>query len=55
MTLERHVFDFVDNLFVGIRIILHDGENLVIEGCVRGEASVRPHITDVFVMRRVVE
>ena len=41
--------------FVGTSITLPKGKNLVTEGCVMGQASVRPHITDVFVFFRVVK
>ena len=35
------------------RITLHKGKNKVADGCVRRKASVRTHVADVFVIRRV--
>ena len=55
MTVERHVFDFFEYPFVGIWISLNKGKNTVTKGCVRGELSVHPKVTYVFVMRRVVK
>ena len=53
MTLERRVFDFFDYPLVSMRITHHRGKNAVTEGCVRGEAYLRPCVTDFFVIRRV--
>ena len=36
-------------------VTINNGKNTVMEGCARGEASVCSHITDVFVMHRVVK
>ena len=36
LTLERRVFDSVEFIFVGARITIQNGYNLVVEGCVRG-------------------
>ena len=36
-------------------INLQYGKHTVTEGCARGEASVRTHVTDVLIMRRLVE
>ena len=55
MNLERRMFDLVEYPFVGTRITLHVGNNAATEGCVREEASDRPHVTDVFVVHRLVE
>ena len=55
MNLERRVFDLFELPYVGTRITLLVGKNTVTEGCVSGEASVRPCVTDVSVMCRVVE
>ena len=55
MNLERRLFDLYEYPLVGTRITLHGSKNAVTEGCVRGKASVRPHVTDVFAMRRIVE
>ena len=55
MTLERRVFDFFEYPFLSARMTLHNDNNAVAEGCVMGGASVRPHVTGVFLMCRVVE
>ena len=55
MILNGFVFDLFFYTLVYMRITLHNGKNVVMEGCARGEAYLRPHITDVFVMCRVVE
>ena len=36
-------------------ITLLDSKNVVMGQCVRGEASIRSYVNDVFVMLRVVE
>ena len=55
MNFEKCVFDLYEYPLVDTRINLHDGNNVVKEGCVRGGSSVRPRVTDVFVIRRVVK
>ena len=55
MNEDRRVFDFLECPFVGISTTLLGGKNTVTEGCVKIKAYVRPHVIDVFVMRRVVK
>ena len=55
MTLEMLVFDFAEYPFVIARKTLFYGKNAVTEGCVRGQASIRPRLTDVLVMHMVSE
>ena len=47
--------DFLAYPFVGTKITIYDGKNALTDGCVRGEASICSHITDEFVMHRVVK
>ena len=47
--------DFLAYLYVGTMTTIYECKNTVTEGCVRGEVYFYSHITDVFVMCRVVE
>ena len=49
------MFDFSGYTLVGTSITLNKVNNTVMEGCARGEVSVYPRVTDLFVMRRVVK
>ena len=49
------MFELFTYPFVGTMITLHDRNNDVIEGYARGEVYVRPHITDFFLVLKLVE
>ena len=53
MPLDRREFGFYDYPLVGTKITIYDGNNVVMEGRVKGKAFVGTHVTDVIVIRQI--